>query len=252
MRYRVAFTKRYQSDGTESAQDPTAELDVYLAEGVVAEKVFVERLEPAAQHNQEVLDEDDAWLGMAAPEVWEYEVVNSRQGEFEDAIRNSQTVMEFEIIDAGDTGPDEATAVALAEPPANAPESRELPEDDVSRTGSGVRGVDDGPAGQVTGNPAAGGMRAAGDPRYGLDQVEGISSEGGAGIDDLTVTDASDPRLGLTNIGDKPPEDWAANTGLTRTPDRGIESDRLGDDASTLAPDKPRAKRPRKRAKKSA
>ncbi|MBX9603303.1 MAG: hypothetical protein K2X35_20025 [Bryobacteraceae bacterium] len=201
MRYRVAFTKRYQADGTEATQDPTAELDVYLAEGVVAEKLFVERLEPAAQHNQEILDEDDAWLGMAAPEVWEYEVVNARQGEFEDAIRNSQMVLEFEIIDAGDTAPEDATAVALAEPPIN---------------------------------------------------PQGTGSSPTAAIDDLTVTDAADPRLGLTNIGDTPPLDWAANTGQTRNPERGVKSDRLADRASTLAPDRPRAKRPRKPARKSA
>jgi hypothetical protein len=37
------------------------------------------------------------------------------------------------------------------------------------------------------------------------------------GLDELTVKDASDPSLDLTNIGEVPPEDWAANTGPTRT-----------------------------------
>src|SRR5438270_2885061 len=32
-------------------------------------------------------------------------------------------------------------------------------------------------------------------------------------LDDLTVYDASDPTLGLTNIGEIPPDDWAADTG---------------------------------------
>lgn len=65
MRYRVAFEKRLQSDGHESPIDPTALLDEELADGVVAEKVFVERLEPDAQHSQETLDEDDAFLALA-------------------------------------------------------------------------------------------------------------------------------------------------------------------------------------------
>jgi len=38
------------------------------------------------------------------------------------------------------------------------------------------------------------------------------------GLDDLNVTTANDPRLGLTNRGDKPAQDWAANTGPTRNP----------------------------------
>lgn len=39
----------------------------------------------------------------------------------------------------------------------------------------------------------------------------------GATIDDLTVRGADDPSLGLTNVDDRPPEDWAADTGPTRT-----------------------------------
>lgn len=39
----------------------------------------------------------------------------------------------------------------------------------------------------------------------------------GANIDDLTVRDAEDGSLGLTDIGNKPAEDWAADTGPTRT-----------------------------------
>ena len=61
-----------------------------------------------AQHSQEVLDEDDAFLGRAGTEVWEYEIVNDRASEFEDALKNSQTVMEFEVIDAEMTEQDEA------------------------------------------------------------------------------------------------------------------------------------------------
>ena len=62
---------------------------MYLPDGVVVEKNFVERLESMAQHSQEVLDEDDAFLGRAGTEVWEYEIVNDRASEFEDALKNS-------------------------------------------------------------------------------------------------------------------------------------------------------------------
>jgi hypothetical protein len=103
MRYRVAFAKRYSPDGESSDIDPTEFLD--LAAGIVQDKVFVERLEPEAKHSQEVLDEDDAFLGMAAAEVWEFEVTDGRQGEFILALTNSETVMEYEPIDDLNTSP---------------------------------------------------------------------------------------------------------------------------------------------------
>ncbi len=37
--------------------------------------------------------------------------------------------------------------------------------------------------------------------------------------DGLEVVEANDGRLGLTNYGDVPPDDWAADTGETKTPD---------------------------------
>jgi hypothetical protein len=104
MRYRVAFTKR-----EESTMRPSAELDLNLADGVVAEKVLVEELPSEAQHAEDALDEDDAFLGSAAAEVWEYEVVDGRAMEFEDALQNSDLVLEFEIVDDGVTDPAEAT-----------------------------------------------------------------------------------------------------------------------------------------------
>jgi hypothetical protein len=99
MVYRVTFAKRFQSDGEPSTLDPTAELEVYLPDGVVLDKSMVSQFEPESKHSQEILDEDDAFLGMAAPEVWEYEVADGRESEFQDAIRNSQVVLEFQTID---------------------------------------------------------------------------------------------------------------------------------------------------------
>lgn len=67
------------------------------------DKVFVERVEPDAKHSQEVLDEDDDFLGMASTEVWEYEVSDTRQDEFVTALTNSGTVMEYEAMDDQNT-----------------------------------------------------------------------------------------------------------------------------------------------------
>lgn len=94
MRYRVAFTKR-----EESTMRPSAELDLNLADGIVAEKVLVEEIDSEAEHGEDGLDEDDSFLGSAAAEIWEYDVVDARKQEFEDALRNSDLVFESEIID---------------------------------------------------------------------------------------------------------------------------------------------------------
>jgi hypothetical protein len=103
MRYRVAFTKR-----EESTMLPSAELDLNLSDGVVAEKVLVEELDSEAQHGEEGLDEDDSFLGSAAAEIWEYEVVDARAKEFEDALKNSDLIFESEVVD--DTVTDAADA----------------------------------------------------------------------------------------------------------------------------------------------
>jgi hypothetical protein len=47
-------------------------------------------------------------------------------------------------------------------------------------------------------------------------------------VDGMTVLPASDPALGLTNVADRPAEDWAANTGPTRTAEasrKGVSSE---------------------------
>src|SRR4051794_36140448 len=97
MRYRVSFAKRFEQDGEPSNIDPTEFLD--LADGVVIDKVLVETLEPESLHNQDEMDEDDAFLGRAAAEVWEYGVTDGREDEFETALEASGTVMEFDRMD---------------------------------------------------------------------------------------------------------------------------------------------------------
>lgn len=104
MRYRLAFKKPMESNGAESPLDPTRELDLELPDGIVVEKSFVERLESDAEHGEDALEEDDAFLGAVSAEVWEYEIVNSREDVFEDALRNSEVVFEFTIIDESEAG----------------------------------------------------------------------------------------------------------------------------------------------------
>jgi hypothetical protein len=158
----VAFAKRFRSDGQEAPLDPTHDLDASLAAGVVADKRLVERIEPAAQHSQEALDEDDAFLASAAPEVWDYDVVNSRKDEFENAVRSSANILEFEVLDESEIEPADATGAVLR--------NSRLPED----------------------TPADSTRRAA----------EGLAEPAGAGLDGLQIKNAGDPSLGLTAPGD--------------------------------------------------
>ena len=53
--------------------------------------------------------------------------------------------------------------------------------------------------------------------RHSNDMGADLGEETG-GIDDLTIHDAHDPSLGLTNIDDVPADDWAADTGESRNP----------------------------------
>jgi hypothetical protein len=107
MIYHVVFEKRSRTDGEPSAIDPTLQLDNELPEGVVADKTFVEWLESEGQHSQESLDEDDGFLAMASAEVWEYNVVSSKDEEFQDAIRRSRVVLEYTVIDEAETLPED-------------------------------------------------------------------------------------------------------------------------------------------------
>jgi hypothetical protein len=94
---------------------PSAELDLNLSDGVVAEKVLVEELDSEADHGEEGLDEDDSFLGSAAAEVWEYDVVDKRKQEFEDGLKNSDLILEYEVIDDTVTEPADAVGTRLSQ-----------------------------------------------------------------------------------------------------------------------------------------
>ncbi len=77
--------------------------------------------------------------------------------------------------------------------------------------GSGVRGGDGGASGNPTASTDAL-SDASTDDTMGVAELSGDSD-----LEDLTIHNADDPDLGLTDIGNIPAEDWAANTGPTRS-----------------------------------
>ena len=96
------------------------------------------------------------------------------------------------------------------------------PTDGVSERGSGVWSGDDaGPTGHPTAAADSLGAehRVSSGGAFDLSEEFGTPDDeptSGANVDDLTIRDATDGSLGLTNVGNKPAEDWAADTGPTR------------------------------------
>ncbi|HVW83204.1 MAG TPA: hypothetical protein VHB50_00920 [Bryobacteraceae bacterium] len=81
------------------------------------------------------------------------------------------------------------------------------PTETADRAGSGAHGGGGGAEGEVTADASALGTRRGETP---------LRPDGNE-LDELTVKDAHDPSLGLTDIDNVPPEDWAADTGPTRS-----------------------------------
>jgi hypothetical protein len=96
-KFRVAFRERTDPQG-QKTEEPSEYVDFDLEDGVVLDKLFVERDGPASQHVQGVLDEDDAFESVGT-EVWEYEIADGCEQDFIDALKNSRVVMEYERID---------------------------------------------------------------------------------------------------------------------------------------------------------
>jgi len=97
MRYRVLFMERTGADG-ERSEEPVNYLEPELEDGVVKEAVFIERTKPLAMHSQEVMDEDDNFLSVGS-EVWEYDIEDGRDREFLEAAKNSQMVLECDVVE---------------------------------------------------------------------------------------------------------------------------------------------------------
>jgi hypothetical protein len=100
MRYLVTFRKRFNERG-EAGDDPTSL--VSPADGVVLDKVSVdgERNAPPNLHVGEDANEageDDGFLTFGT-ESWIYEVADDRTDEFEQELRNSRVVLEFQQME---------------------------------------------------------------------------------------------------------------------------------------------------------
>lgn len=101
MKYRVVFRERSNPSG-DKADDPASFLDTQLDDSTVLDRAFVGRLQPDPLHSSDRLEEDDAFLGMATPEIWEYDVADGRDQDFKDALRNSGMVIEFQPLESED------------------------------------------------------------------------------------------------------------------------------------------------------
>lgn len=107
---------------------------------------------------------------------------------------------------AGDTIPDGACLISM----------RSYDGDfDVNSRVTGLWcGPNDG--GIKRGDSAETGDEEAG-PTAGAEPEDDTESLGDTDLDDLTVLNADDPSLGLTDIGGVPADDWAADTGPTHS-----------------------------------
>jgi hypothetical protein len=72
-----------------------------LYDETVLDAEFVGRTEPDALHSSDSLEEDDAFLSLGS-EIWEYDVAEGKDEDFQAALRNSGMVMEFEALESGD------------------------------------------------------------------------------------------------------------------------------------------------------
>src|SRR5450631_3967032 len=100
MKYRVVFSE-LSDDAGEKAEDPATSLDAELEPDVVLDARLVGRIGPDAQHSSDVLEEDDAFLGIGS-EIWEYDVAAGKDSDFKEALQRSGVVMEFEPLESAD------------------------------------------------------------------------------------------------------------------------------------------------------
>ena len=98
MRYLVTFRKRFTETGEEG--DSPVQL-VSPADGVVLDKVMMDRNEPPNRHVSDDANEsgeDDGFLTFGT-ESWMYEVADDRADEFLLELKNSRVVLEFEEME---------------------------------------------------------------------------------------------------------------------------------------------------------
>jgi hypothetical protein len=96
MKYRVAFMERTDAEGNRT-EKPAEYVELDLADGVVLDRNFVERIEPDSMHGEDVMEEDDDFESIAT-EVWEYDVADGRDQDFIAALKNSKMVIEYQAL----------------------------------------------------------------------------------------------------------------------------------------------------------
>jgi hypothetical protein len=97
MTYRVTFMERTGVTG-EPSEVPPDYVAIDVPDGVVLDKLFIDRTAPDAFHSEEALEEDDSFLSVGS-ETWDYEIADGRDDEFIAALKNSQMVMEYVPLD---------------------------------------------------------------------------------------------------------------------------------------------------------
>jgi hypothetical protein len=100
MKYRVVFRERSDRSG-DRADDPPSFLEPELDDETVLDSVFVGRTQPDALHSSDQLEEDDEFLSLGT-EIWEYDIAEGKDEDFQAALRNSGVVMEFETLEESD------------------------------------------------------------------------------------------------------------------------------------------------------
>lgn len=97
MKYRVVFRERFGAEG-EQTENPVEFLDPQLSDGILIDSEFIERTKPDALHVQEAMDEDDSWQSVGT-EVWSFDIADSREEDFIQAMESSGMVIEYERLD---------------------------------------------------------------------------------------------------------------------------------------------------------
>lgn len=100
MKYRVVFRERSDRKG-DAADNPPSFLEPELDDETVLDAEYVGRTEPDALHSADALEEDDSFLSLGS-EIWEYDIAEGKEQDFEAALRNSGMVMEFEPLESSD------------------------------------------------------------------------------------------------------------------------------------------------------
>jgi hypothetical protein len=116
MKYQVTFMERTDAAGNPSEKPPQF-VEPELTDGIVLDASLVERIEPDSLHGQDVMDEDDNFLSVGT-ELWEYDVAAGREQEFEDALKNSQMVIDYQAIDDSATPLEDSVAGGASGSPA--------------------------------------------------------------------------------------------------------------------------------------